>query len=200
MTITKTNGRQHLGIFTLATLPAAPVTDGTRVTVGDVGIPSLELVAYNSTWVAEKPSLLFRQYTSVSCDATTAKNTLALYNIPAGIIGANGLVRIVTAWSCTASTNSKTLEYKLGSEVGFTMSLNSLTTTTFTSEIFLRNRNSVSAQIWSGAKASVNGLGQSPFVTTSQNTGAAKDFTVFGRKAVSGQVLTLEYIEVWKVV
>jgi len=137
---------------------------------------------------------------SVSCAADTAENTLATITIPAGLMGANGILRVTTLWSWTNSANNKTTRVYFGAAgagTGGTLYMSTLyTTTTGTrDQRQIANRNSASSQV-GGANgfmtASGWGTTTGAVVTSTVNTGAASEVVFTGQKASAGETLTLE--------
>lgn len=201
MALTKSNGRPHMGIQPVSVLGStfqAP-TEGALLTIGDFGLPCLELVAIGSgvstEWTTQTPQMVHRQLGAVSCDGTNNTNTLYTVSIPGGVIGLNGSIRLRTVWTVTGSTNSKRVQVKLGGSVGLSVGLNSLTTTSYVSDVIITNRGSLSSQVWA---PSGDGPQPSGVFLSTENTANAKTLLVTGRKDVSGETMTLEYAELWK--
>lgn len=58
--------------------------------------------------------VLAKSGASAAHTGDTTETTLATINIPANSIGANGVLRITSFWSCTNNGNTKTARHKLG--------------------------------------------------------------------------------------
>lgn len=133
---------------------------------------------------------------AVSCPADTNEDILASVTIPGGVMGANGILRVLTLWTFTSDAiNSKTLRVRFGG-IGGTQYLNFAATSTVALQgiCMIRNRNAENAQI--GFAANNN----NPFNTaiSTANPTSAVDTTVnstlviTGQKASAGNTLTLE--------
>lgn len=137
---------------------------------------------------------------SVSAAADTSENTLATIAIPAGLMGANGILRITTLWSWTNSANNKTIKVYFGASgagTGGTLYMSTIyTTTTGTrDQRQIANRNSASSQVGSAngfMTAAGWGTTTGAVVTSSVNTGNASEVVLTGQKASAGETITLE--------
>lgn len=199
MAIVKSNGRKHLGVQPITALQTlTSPADGSFVTISDVGIPCLELVSSGSEWVTMYPQLLGRQHTAQSCDATNNDNTLFSLLVPRGVAQPNGSFMIRMAWSCSANTNSKLIKIKIGNVVCWSTTINTSSASTFMADVCVRNRNSTASQVWSTTGAGGYGPQPGSIVTSSENLGNDKTFSVVGRKVEATDTLTLEYVEFWK--
>ena len=135
----------------------------------------------------------------VSAPADTSEDILATITIPAGALGANGGVRIKSAWTLTSSGNNKTVRARLGGisgtvfqSVTYTTVANAITESAF------HNRNSASTQMFfhlstRATDAIYNLYGYS---TMAQNTANALDIVLTAQKASGGETMTLEYYTV----
>lgn len=132
--------------------------------------------------------------TGMAVTTGTAETTLATVPIPAGAVGANGVIRITTLWSYTNSANTKTLRVRLGGIAGTSFGATVATTTADVQMMhIIRARNSTSSQVGFAANAG------STFTTTitgaaggSLDMTVAQDLVFTGTTALSGETITLE--------
>jgi len=127
--------------------------------------------------------------TGMSTTGDTNENTLATITIPAGAMGANGIVRITTVFSYTNSANTKSLRVKFG---GTTYQNTSVTTTASARyQTQIHNRNATNSQGGghiSGTFATSSG---NP-VTSSVDTTAAVTVLITGQNGLGSETITLE--------
>ena len=126
---------------------------------------------------------------AVPLTGTTSETTLATITIPAGAMGANGLIRVSSVWSYTNSANNKTLRCRFG---GTSVAASIFTTTTSAPlNCLIANRNSASSQVVglaSGLFAATN----TTLTTPAINTANAVDITLLGTLASGSETITLE--------
>ena len=141
------------------------------------------------------PYAVSQSAVAASCDASTDENVLATITIPAGMLGANGLIRIGAAWSWTASANNKTFRYRLGGLGGTVLRAPTFTTTTGIADVCIfANVNSQSSQkgLLPQGVQSPYGNSSSGFATAAIDTSVATTIVITGQKASAGETLTLE--------
>lgn len=139
-----------------------------------------------------QPYILARSAIAVSCPADTTEDILANIAVPAGAMGANGILRVTTNWTFTNNGNPKTLRVRFSgtSGTGF-LSFNaaSLAAQRIVQEI--SNRGSTNAQygqaVGSGT-ANILNTG----VTAAVDTTLAASIVISGQKGTLGDALTLE--------
>ena len=121
---------------------------------------------------------------------STSETTLATVSVPAGAMGANGVLRVTTTWSYTNSANTKTHRMRFG---GTNIYVNSVTTTaTVRVENQIHNVNSESAQKgWANNNAGF-GTSTGSITTTAIDTTAAQNVTLHAALANAGETITLE--------
>ena len=177
---------------------SAPASRTSSGNDGDIAADSSFVHVYRTTNTWERLpvsnwQVLARSFAAVSHTGTTSETTLATVTVPAGAMGANGVLRITSLWSYPNNANSKQLRIKFdGNNV-----LNTSPTTTAQHQtiITIGNRNSASSQVMgSGATASTGGLGNTGTApaTMSVNTALAKDIVFTVTLANSGDTATLE--------
>lgn len=165
-----------------------PLTDG------GTGASTAQAACANlSTWYVVAASAVAIPHTG-----TTTQTVLATIPISAGIIGANGILRVTTVWSVTNSGNAKTLSVRFGASGagtgGTAFTARSVTTVTGTRmQTQIANVNSASSQ--SGYTTNADGFatttGGVP-TTAAINTAAASELAICATLADSGETITLQ--------
>lgn len=180
--------------YTWATLPSAAANSGTRVRVTDVGPNGSDWISNGTDWVPVNGfAMIARSAVASSVTGTTTETTLATITIPAGVMGTNGQLWIMTLWSNTSNANNKTLRVRFSGIAG-TQYLLSTATTGVGSQIplFIRNRNSASSQIGGNSSSATFGHTASAAVTSAVDTSLATTLVISGQLANAGDTLTLE--------
>jgi K+-transporting ATPase c subunit len=135
----------------------------------------------------------------MSVTGTTNETALATVSIPAGAMGLNGAIHVVTSWTMTNSANAKTVRARLGGVGGTAfMGVGFTATATFSDIRRIRNQNSASAQVGSAPASSTNAYGSSTSAlpTGAIDTGSAQDLVLTGTLANTGETITLTSYEV----
>src|SRR5215471_10277347 len=145
------------------------------------GAPTVSLHAATKAYVDARPTGAFVATTtgSVSVTGTLTETNLAALRIPAGTVGANGVIEVKSLWTYPNNTNNKTLVTRFsttsGATAGGLTGSNVVATTTQSAQTFtmIRNNNAANAQIfWSATPTT-------PFGTAATTTTAlAVDTTV----------------------
>jgi hypothetical protein len=135
-----------------------------------------------------------------SAGANTTENVLATVNIPAGIMGPNGLLRIYSLWSYTNSANNKTLRIRLGGAGGTQVFAITQTTSTHMSDLrHIQNANAQNAQVFHdrGSQPAVGATSAGANVTAAIDTSLGTTLVFTGQKALNSETLTLSsyYVE-----
>lgn len=140
--------------------------------------------------VAPQTIILAQSAVAASVTGTVTETALATVTIPAGSLGANGLVEVIAVWTTTNSANNKSLKVKLGS----TAFLNVTATTTASAQTFTRaaNRNSTSSQLGYSAGATGFSTSTGANFTASLDTTADVTLTITGTLTNTGETITLE--------
>lgn len=135
--------------------------------------------------------ILAQSAAPVSHTGDTAEATLASVTIPAGSIGANGQIEVITLWSTTNSANTKTLRVKLGA----TAFMAAAATTTLTEQTYTRiaNRGAANSQVGYNS-ANISGFGSTTGAATTGAIDTTADVTlaITGQLALATETLTLE--------
>lgn len=132
--------------------------------------------------------------TGMSVTGSTNETALATISIPAGAMGANGILRVTLLVTGTNNANTKTIRIRLGGISGsqfFAASIASTLTTR--SQIQIQNRNSQASQV-AHANATLNSFQSTSggVFTASVDTSAAQDLVISGQLGTGTDTLTLE--------
>jgi hypothetical protein len=169
---------------------------GQIICVTDVGENGSLWRGNGTKWVRLNPIKIFSLSAPVSLTGSTSVVTLATITIPAGLIGANGKLKIYPLWATTNNANVKTLRATFGGAICTTMASQSVPNNS--GLLIIRNTNSESAQKCSSGL--VGGIGPSfgSIASPTVDTSAATNITITGQLAVGTDTLTLEdlFIEV----
>jgi hypothetical protein len=141
------------------------------------------------------PFSLAQSAVAASVTGTVAETVLATIAIPAGAMGANGLLRINTLWSMTSSANVKTPRVRLGGASGTEFySQTHTTVVTLRQQTEIMNRNSQASQVGFPTIAGGGGWSTSAQSRTTGaiDTSAETSLVISGQLANSGETLTLE--------
>lgn len=142
------------------------------------------------------PRILAQSAVAVSVSATTNEEALATVDVPAGALGVNGSLRVMSEWSMTDSANNKVFRVRFGADgagLGGTSYLSSTITTQdgLADLKKITNRGSVSSQYGMNTSGYF-GVGGTTGQTSSVNTAAQSEIVFSGQKGSAGETLTLE--------
>lgn len=123
----------------------------------------------------------------------TNETALRTISIPGGAMGANGLLRVTTAWSATNSGNSKTCRVRLGGIAGTEFMINAMSTAiTYRDQRIIANMNSLSSQrIILGAGTGGWGNAGVAEDTATQDTSGTLSLVISGQLATSTERVSL---------
>ena len=181
--------------YTWANKPSvAPL--GQIICVTDIGESGSLWRGNGTKWVRLNPIKIFSLSAPVVLTGTTSATTLATIPIPAGLIGANGKLKIYPLWSTTNNANIKTLRVILGGSTCTTMTSQSVPNNS--GLVIIRNTNSESAQKTSSGLVAGIGSSTGSIASTTIDTTAATTLVISGQLAVGTDTLTLEdlFVEV----
>lgn len=127
-----------------------------------------------------------------SVTGTVTETTLASLNIPGGMMGPSGVLRITALFTVTNSANNKTLQVKLGGTSFFAPVLT--TSASAQAVVFIRNRGVQNSQIAAAPTGTTFGIGASTVanVTGAVNTALTQPLIITGTLANTGETITLE--------
>jgi len=184
--------------YTWANKPAiAPL--GQIICITDVGENGSLWRGNGTKWVRLNPIKIFSLSAPFSLTGTTSAVTLATatITIPAGLLGANGKLKIYPLWSTTNNANTKTLRVVLnGATTVYTVT--SQNNVHNSGLLILRNFNSETTQRMSSGMVAGLGSTTGSIALGTIDTTAATTITITGQLAFGGDTLTLEdlFIEV----
>lgn len=134
--------------------------------------------------------VLAQSYVAVSCGADVTEDVLATITIPAGTMGANGAVRIISQWTHTNSANTKTLRVKWAGTAVNTFAITTQAGTYLLTVV--ANRGVTNSQVAPAQNINIYGSTTNAVFTAAVDTTAAVTVTITGQKASAGETLTLE--------
>ena len=181
--------------YTWANKPSvAPL--GQIICVTDVGENGSLWRGNGTKWVRLNPIKVFSLSAPVVLTGSTSVVTLATITIPAGLLGANGKLKIYPLWSTTNNANVKTLRVVFGGSALTTMTSQSVPNNS--GLLIIRNINSESAQKTSSGLVAGIGSSSGSIASTTIDTTAATTLVISGQLAVGTDTLTLEdlFVEV----
>ena len=174
--------------YTWANKPAiAPL--GQVICITDIGENGSLWRGNGTKWVRLNPIKIFSLSVPVSTSSTSGV-TLATITIPAGLIGANGKLKIYPLWSTTNNANVKTLRAVFSGSTCTTMTSQSVPNNS--GLVIIRNTNSESAQKTSSGLVAGIGSSFGSIASITIDTTAATTITITGQLAVGTDTLTLE--------
>lgn len=126
--------------------------------------------------------------------ASTSELALATIALPAGLIGANGHVKVTASWSVTTSGNIKTLRLRLGGLSG-TALYAIVPTTNITTQVLCHiwalNSQSAQSTGFTSTATSPYGASAAGIVTGAINLANAQDLVLSGQCANAADTVTL---------
>jgi len=181
--------------YTWANKPSV-APNGQIICVTDVGENGSLWRGNGTKWVRLNPIKIFSLSAPVSLTGSTSVVTLATITIPAGLMGANGKLKIYPLWSTTNNANAKTLRALFGGSTCSTMV--SQSNPNNSGLLIIRNTNSESAQKCSSGLVAGIGASFGSIASITIDTTAATTITLTGQLAVGTDTMTLEdlFVEV----
>ena len=180
--------------YTWANKPSvAPL--GQVICITDVGENGSLWRGDGTKWVRLNPIKIFSLSVPVSTSSTSVV-TLATITIPAGLLGANGKLKIYPLWSTTNNANVKTLRAVFSGSVCTTMTSQSVPNNS--GLVIIRNTNNEAAQKCSSGLVAGIGASSGSIAAPTVDTSAATTLVISGQLAVGTDTLTLEdlFVEV----
>jgi hypothetical protein len=181
--------------YTWANKPSvAPL--GQIICVTDIGENGSLWRGNGTKWVRLNPIKVFSLSAPFSLTVSTSVVTLATITIPAGLLGANGKLKIYPLWATTNNANVKTLRLNIGGAVCSTMTSQSVPNNS--GLLIIRNINSESAQKCSSGLVAGIGSSAGSIAALTVDTTAATTLVISGQLAVGTDTMTLEdlFVEV----
>jgi len=175
--------------YTWANKPSV-APSGQIICVTNVGENGSLWRGNGTKWVRLNPIKVFSLSAPVSLTGSTSVVTLATITIPAGLMGANGKLKIYPLWSTTNNANAKTLRVILGGSTCTTMTSQSVPNNS--GLLIIRNVNSESSQRCSSGLVAGIGASVGSIAVTSIDTTAAATLVISGQLAVGTDSMTLE--------
>ncbi len=186
-----------VGRSTWANKPSV-APSGQIICVTDVGENGSLWRGNGTKWVRLNPIKIFSLSAPFSLTGTTSAVTLATatITIPAGLLGANGKLKIYPLWATTNNANTKTLRATFGGSICTTMTSQSVPNNS--GLLIIRNINSESVQKCSSGLVAGIGSSTGSIASPTVDTSAATTITFTGQLAHSNDTLTLEdlFVEV----
>jgi len=175
--------------YTWANKPSV-APSGQIICITDIGENGSLWRGNGTKWVRLSQILFYDLTAAVALTGTTVETTLVTITIPAGLIGANGKVKLYPLWSTTNNANTKTLRVKFPSNTVYTAPASN--TVHVGGLVIIRNLGSESIQrVSSGMLAGLGGT-ISSIAHATVNTSAATTITITGQLAVGTDTMTLE--------
>ena len=181
--------------YTWANKPSvAPL--GQIICVTDIGENGSLWRGNGTKWVRLNPIKIFSLSAPVSLTGSTSVVTLATITIPAGLLGANGKLKIYPLWATTNNANVKTLRAVFGGSTCTTMTSQSVPNNS--GLVIIRNTNNEATQKCSSGLVAGIGASFGSIAVLTIDTTAATTLGISGQLAVGTDTLTLEdlFIEV----
>ena len=175
--------------YTWANKPSvAPL--GQIICITDVGENGSLWRGDGTKWVRLSQILFYDLTVAVALTGTTSETTLLTVNIPNGLIGISGKVKMYPLYSMTNNANNKSLRVKLGGSTAFSAAVSNSSQSS--ALVIIRNIGSESVQ--KSSTSVVSGLGNigTALTTLAIDTSVATTITVTGQLANSADTMTLE--------
>ena len=174
--------------YTWANKPSV-APNGQIICVTDVGENGSLWRGNGTKWVRLNPIKVFSLSAPVVLTGSTSVVTLATITIPAGLIGANGKLKIYPLWSTTNNANVKTLRAIFSGSTCTTMTSQSVPNNS--GLVIIRNTNSESAQKTSSGLVAGIGSSAGSIASTTVDTTATTTLVISGQLAVGTDTLTV---------
>lgn len=181
--------------YTWATKPSV-APNGQIICITDIGENGSLWRGDGTKWVRLNPIKIFSLSAPVVLTGSTSVVTLATITIPAGLMGANGKLKIYPLWATTNNANAKTLRLNIGGSLCSTMPSQSVPNNS--GLLIIRNINSEAVQKCSSGLVAGIGSSSGSIASPTVDTSAATTITITGQLAVGTDTLTLEdlFVEV----
>ena len=175
--------------YTWANKPTiAPL--GQIICITDIGENGSLWRGDGTNWVRLHSIKFYDLTAAFAITGTTLETTLLTVNIPAGLIGISGKVKMYPLYSMTNNANNKSLRIKLGGSTAFSTTVSNSSQSS--ALVIIRNIGSESVQ--KSSTSVVSGLGNigTALATLAIDTSVATTITITGQLAVGTDTMTLE--------
>lgn len=120
----------------------------------------------------------------------TSEETFVTVSVPANAMGANGSIRVITAWTVTSSANDKIVRVRLGG-TELHQFLNATTgQITMVGHTVIQNRNATNSQV--GIAGSGVGTSANSLLTAAIDTTASANLTITAQKETGTESMVLQ--------
>lgn len=180
---------KKLPVILLALLLATPA-------LANVGNVYSQQSSFDPCIIKKGNCVAYQSAVPATVNTGTAEVPLATSTRPAAELGLNGCYRITAMWTVQSSVNNKSIKIKYGGTNFFSASLT--TSTSFTHQVRICNRNDASSQVggW-GSGTTSGGWGpatSAALITGTVNSATAQDIVASCQPASGGEACTLEYL------
>lgn len=165
------------------------------------GDPSSALHAATKQYVDAGFRILAASAVAASHTGDTAETALSTVTVPAGAMGANGILIITTLWTITGNANIKTARVRFGGAGGpIYMAITGTASPSGRMLTHLQNRNNVASQVGNPTNSAGYGFVTNAAATSAVDTSLAADIVITGQLANAADTITLEayFIEIAK--
>jgi hypothetical protein len=140
-------------------------------------------------WVVAKSGV------STPSTNTTSEEVIVTITIPAGAMGPNGCLRLISSWSALNNANVKTVRWRLGGLAGTILETGVLTSRSGgTNTLLISNRNAQNSQIscGTGMDSSGTSFGVNPNIASAIDTSASTTLVLTSQKATGTDTQAVE--------
>lgn len=124
----------------------------------------------------------------------TSENILATVNVPSYVLGNNGHIRLMLAWTITNNGNLKTIRVRYSGIAGTEILSQALTNQQqLVAVVVIANRGATNSQVGSQLTTTFTGALSASVATSNVVTTADTTVLITGQKASAGDLLRLEY-------
>lgn len=159
------------------------------------------LVGYRTTYsqpISAQSALDLRPWvlaaSGVAVDHTgdTSETTLATVTLPAGAMGPNGFIEILSLWRFTSSINAKTARIKFGGTTIYSNAQSTLGNVFARDHRSIHNRNAANSQVYNAGSVPFTTGGSTAMGTMAIDTTADVTIALTGQLASAGETIALD--------
>lgn len=145
------------------------------------------------TWVPFSIAPIQTYIASATLTGTLVETTLATINVPGGLLGANGVMRVTSLWSATGIGGAKTPRVKFAGNTIWTGTMGANALGSYFDIVQIANRNATNSQISTPPTIGGSyGQNNAALVATAVDTTAVSQITITGQLASVGDTMVLE--------